>query len=193
MFVPPGAGAASRTAPYPLRGGPSLEVVLDHREPWTMASQLACARQRPDPGLLAAEPTQACQAANDFVSTLSQALLIQRARVRPRQRANKLHVPACQVSASANGQRQHAHRRPTRCPIFIIEACTCHTMQTRAWRADQPASLAVLQIRLIKTVKHKSLTRCPAFVHTADTQQATRHTNSTDPVPLALACLATTP
>ncbi|KAK7180926.1 uncharacterized protein CC84DRAFT_865052 [Paraphaeosphaeria sporulosa] len=41
-----------------------------------------------------------------------------------------------------------------------------------AWLADQPASLAGLQIRL-KTVKHKSLTRCPAFGHTATPQQAT--------------------
>lgn len=51
-------------------------------------------------------------------------------------------------------------------PASNIGACTCHTMQNTAWLADQPASLAGFQIRLNTLSINKSLSRCPAFVHT---------------------------
>lgn len=154
-----------------------------------LASQLASARQRSDPGLLA-QPTQACQAANDFVSTSGQALGIGVRHGWPRQRTQQLKFP-CEPPLShvargtsqldlapaallpALGFRQYlqdAERQPStwrRANVMSYDADT-------AWRADQPASLAVLQIRLIKTVKHKFLTRCPAFVHTAPPPHATR-------------------
>jgi hypothetical protein len=166
---------------YPLRHGPSLGLSWtaqqrDQETPprlRTLTSQPPQRDKGPSPAALA-QPTQASQVANArFVLTSGQAL--------------RIRVRSMPVAVSASQQLICRTSILSRASLVEAKLGTCHSVfrvtpippkhrgmhmsydTDTAWLADQPVSLAGLQIRL-KTVKHKSLTRCPAFVHTATPQ-----------------------